>query len=154
MADREIQGLAEAVAAKLTDAGGGAWTARAENPEHPLAGVYLEGPNGGLLFLRVDWRNKARVAVSGEANPRPEYGSIGWGHSWPSIGVASGRGPEAIAREIGRRLLPDYWAALAKYLEVMAAHNRRETATAAVRARLAAELGGAGCQPDHLKGEL
>ena len=94
-------------------------------------GVYLDGPNGAQLYLRVDDKNTDRVVVRGVY---PRNGMYGLEHY--RITVARDRGPAVIAREILRRLLPGY---LAQMAAIVVDNNERSQARAA-RLTLAKEL--------------
>ena len=60
----------------------------------------------------------------------------------PSINVAATRAPEAIARDIVRRFLPDYLETFTKSARRDVAENERKALEAHNRKRLAAALGG------------
>jgi len=70
-----------------------------------------------------------------EIGARRPAGMNGWSsqeHPWPKITVAAGRLAAAIAREIARRVLPAYDAALAEALRVRAAGDARDARADAV----------------------
>lgn len=89
----------------------------------------------------------ARVRIRGTYERLTARGAIAAGDSYhvenPSITVATSKAPHVIAREIARRLLPGYRAALATALENAAQRQARATATAALYERLAAYQPGA-----------
>lgn len=76
--------------------------------------VPLDGPDQARIFLSLD---KGRVEVGG-AYPQGYYQALG-SQERHEITVALTRGPEVIAREIERRLLPGYLTTLAEVKEKM-----------------------------------
>jgi hypothetical protein len=87
-------------------------------------GEKLRGPDG--LSLLLDMSNLDRLEISGYMPRDPNGGKF---HD-TRIGVSRSRGPEVIAREINKRLLPIYRAQLAHARSVLAgreaAHARRK----------------------------
>lgn len=89
----------------------------------------------------------ARVRIRGTYERLTARGAAEAGDSYhvenPSITVATSKAPHVIARDIARRLLPWYRAALATALENAEQRQARATATAALYERLAAYQPGA-----------
>lgn len=79
-------------------------------------GVYLDGPSQQQLWLGFDWRNPDRIKVRGHY-PQPPGTTLPYGTKSHEIGLSRDRGPEAIAKEIRRRLLPGYIESLAGVIE-------------------------------------
>jgi len=120
----ERHDLAREVAGHL----GPDWSA--EDPGDDYPGAYLNGPDQARLYLRGIWNDATRVQVAGgypQNHQRPAA---------HSITVALSRGAAAIAREITRRLLPDYLATLKGVI----AENHRDQQAAERRAHNAGEL--------------
>lgn len=83
------------------------------NPEFDHSwGAVLEGPDG--LSLLLDMSQDGKISITGCA---PGGGTF----EHTRIGVSMYRGPEAVARDITRRLLPGYRLELASALEERAA---------------------------------
>lgn len=109
---------------------------------------YIRTEEGGGRGLHVQQAaGTHRLCISGErGNPGEELG-----RHWPrprrgqrkltdEIGVGAKRPADQIARDIQRRLLPDYHAALAEAREAKAGHDAREAAEAGLAAELAGIL--------------
>lgn len=110
--------------AEIAAALGPAWTPRPYTPKdgneyEPDPREHwtdIDGPRGTGLRLHWDgWNQKGRVSISGEYPTVPGLptGHSGRGHKrndedWPTITAAVDRGPEAIAAEVRRRVLPGY----------------------------------------------
>lgn len=82
----------------------------------------LDGPNGEELHVSLDGDKavirgtfKTRDVKGGYFDPHPE--------KRPEIKVTAARGPVVIAREIKRRLLPDYIPAFARVAARLQEHN-------------------------------
>jgi len=133
---------------------GDGWTARPHPDGEPSMGGYLDGPDGATLHAYGGYQagRTDRLAITGyypddPTDGRARVGGSGcpWLNPGPdayqarrhSITVRKDRTPEAIAREIHRRLLPDYLADLAGVLEA----DRRTVAAAGLQADRLAELG-------------
>ena len=67
--------------------------------------------------------------------------TLPYGEHMPSISVRADRSPDAIAREITRRLLPAYDAVWAQYLETKAGHDAYVGETLGTVARIGGALG-------------
>src|SRR5690349_24873057 len=96
----ETHDIIRSTAGFLATALGSTWRV---DPEYDSSwGAKLEGPDGLSLLLNMSTRGK--VEISGFMPANPDGGRFPNTH----IGVSRDRGPEAIAREITRRLLPPY----------------------------------------------
>lgn len=107
---QELTKMTLAVAAAL----GPPWKAVApEENDRPTDDI--ANGNGASLYLNID-RHKKRVKVGGsmhfQVNGRTQYVQLYPRFEVPGITVAMERGPEAVAKEINRRLLPDYLKAV------------------------------------------
>lgn len=101
----EVLPIATAVAQHM----GSGWSAQRHQQ---LDRAYLHGPDGAVLFLRVDYvtLTKLRLVIKGvfgDAEKRKRTDE-----QIPVITVAVRRNPAAIAADIHRRLLPGYLALL------------------------------------------
>lgn len=124
----DIRTAAEQVALELGDG----WIANDGDQLSHLA--YLDGPDDARLAIRYEWNRKHRVAISGYYPDAP-YGVVNNDHH--SITVNAHRGPETVAKEIRRRLLPGYLPDLEDAKAAIAKHH----ADTAAANTLAAELG-------------
>jgi hypothetical protein len=113
MHNEEFRKIARAVAAELGDA----WSLGDEIGW----GFQMNGPGGQRLHIASE--KGGRAEIHGVYPSPTAYYFDGEQHR--SIGVSLSRGPEAIAREIRRRVMPDYVATLAK---VKAADERHREA--------------------------
>jgi hypothetical protein len=91
------------------------WTYRPRKPlaegEYPQLGEYIDctGKAGPALWLHYNWRDESRIVVSGEY-PRGTDRQIPTRHNetLPEITISASRSPEALAKDIVRRFIPDY----------------------------------------------
>src|SRR5258708_7547661 len=77
----------------------------------------IEGPNSQALFLSNTWGPKGMLQVSGwtpDGIPHDTQVRVG---ALPSINVSLTKTPAQIAKDIARRLLPEYQALLTKVIE-------------------------------------
>ena len=99
--------------------------------KHGSGNPHLIGPNGATIALRFNgWNNEGRVRVFGTW---PEADKINGGteHFHPyqekhEITCATSRGPAAVAKDISRRLLPDFLPAWDKQDERKTQFQNRE----------------------------
>ncbi len=101
----ELIRIASGIAAAL----GPEWSRREEDTESDWR-AYLDGPDDMHLFLSNTWAGQGKLHISG-VFPQNTY------HENVKINVNLMRSPEAIAKDITRRLLPGYRAELAKGLK-------------------------------------
>ena len=120
------------------------------------------GTFGGVHFAPSDradgygihtWKrpNQDRYEFSVGYPPQSADGwryTLPYGAHMPSIRVRADRSPDAIAREIARRLLPAYDAAWTEYLEAKAGHDAYVGETLGTVARVAGALGVANGGPN------
>jgi hypothetical protein len=110
----------------------------------------LRGPDGARLLLGFDdWTRAGRVEISGEYPDR-----IGRTHgvTWHEITVARTRGPQVIAAEIARRLLPLYLPELSKAQAIVARKAREKQTREDIAAQVAAVLPGTRLTEDDARG--
>lgn len=108
----ELPTLAAQIAREL----GSGWSVDTPNEWN----VRLIGPNREHLPMHVPWNSKGQVRISGSY---PIGITTLYGVSLPGIGVSASRGAKAIAKEITRRLLPEYAPVL---VEILRRHHERE----------------------------
>lgn len=135
--DETVRGLARQVADQLGWTVDGDWDCYGAVIANGGMGLHLQEPHGRPGYVKV----------VGRYPPTSYYFRRG---ERDSIGVRADRGPQVIAREIRRRLLPTYVATLAKVRE----HEAEEAADAAARSRFAGYVTGlfppgAVCMPGH-----
>lgn len=111
MIDAEIHQLAHQLAAELGDG----WTVTCDPEDRRPS---LSHPDGRRLHVGRVWNQRDRVAVSGVLPPTDMYQP-----TRTSITVALARGPQTIAREITRRVLPEYDAT---YAEIVAFNRTQQ----------------------------
>ena len=137
--------LAWHIAGHLDKLTGDKWEPEPEGYERPDHTFYVIREKDGLKIWIAppDWRgNKARQKFR-YSRPRSKEGVVCiHGHdSDPSITVAADKSPEAMAKDITRRLLPDADALHTIVLEKIAALDASLNAQAAAVSRLAAVAG-------------
>jgi hypothetical protein len=126
----KLKEIAPSIAAAL----GAEWKPKAVEPyDH---GVHLDGPGETCLWLSATWAGLGRLHVSGcfplgidNQNITPREN--------PSMAVGINRDPAAIAREIQRRLLPEYTRLVGNALRQKA----QDLEAKENRIRIARELG-------------
>jgi hypothetical protein len=124
--DTGIGALAHQIAEQL-----GGFTARVH--DH---GACLHGPAGQELWVQRVWNHRDRVQVHGRYPPGDETYRL----ASHEITAAIARGPEAIARDITRRLLPAYRTDLQTARERVAQAARDDQHRARTAARLLATI--------------
>ena len=142
MRDINLKNAAKAIAKHLP----GSWRLDTTNTR-PCE--VLLGENGKGICVGTQWNQKGKLRVYG-LYPKSElagsYGAVeravlSYKESAPEIGITATREPEAIAREIVRRFLPEYEALFAKCVErvkdLEAEHRRR----VALQERVIAAIG-------------
>lgn len=138
---KDYRGMSAAIAAAL----GPAWSAKAT--DHPNR-IELSGPRGRGMELHWEgWNQEGRVRVTG-TYPAPlpgvdrPSGYKGQALEWPEASFSIERSPDAIARDIERRILPAYAKAFLIIEERVrtAAHEHAECV--ALEARLCDAAGG------------
>lgn len=129
--NEQLTKLTLAVAAAL----GAPWKAEAPRESYD-ATSYIANDDGAQLSLMTQYNHTNRVSVRGvmhfEVNGRLQYVSVyenGQKLDIPSISVAIERGPDVIAKEIKRRLLPIYLHAV----ELAKADSKRQSENTARR---------------------
>ena len=129
--------LAQAVAVSL----GPEWTYN-----HAERTITRADGAGFYLSVRAD----KRVHLGGDRPAGTSYGSVG--NPPKGITVAMSRGPQAIAREIERRLLPEYLRWYAQAVRRLAETQAVETARTELLSEMAAIIGVAAPTPGRDQG--
>jgi hypothetical protein len=115
-------------------------------------GHWLVGPDDAKLFVRVQtWgAHKGKLEISG---CYPDASDVKWSGPSPnpSIGVDGKRPTEAIAKEIARRLLPEYLPLLQRYRETVASIRQRDLYRDVLLAELIGDLN---AEPSHREGSV
>lgn len=83
----------------------------------------IDGPDQAAIFVSNTWGGKGRIHLSGSF---PHDVRFSYQEQRPTITVAETTTPERIAKEIQRRLLPEYLPLLAKKLADKNAHDNLE----------------------------
>jgi hypothetical protein len=138
------------LAADIAQALGAPWTVRPpregyEDENHPTR-VLVNGA-GAQIWVRADeYDIRGRASFSGSLNigKNGQYETVyenGNRVSVPDITVALSRGPEAMAKEINRRLLPEYLRVLALAQAQVVRENERRAKKRAALSKLAGIAG-------------
>jgi hypothetical protein len=134
MTDHALRDLAEQTTPHLADG----WH---HDETYPHPGAQIAHLDGRRLLLRIAWNKPGRVTVSG-VFPDGHLGLVDCTDRG-TITVRLDRGPEALAREITRRLLPHYESALAAVRERIAQANAARAAREALAQRITDLIPGA-----------
>ena len=135
---------------------GAPWTFK--EPEEKGWSMYAQRPDGAKLYFSLDgpytYNNPSRVNISGSINIGGEHSrafvtvyeksanGTGWERATPgSISVAIERGAAVIAKEIKRRLLPEYERVFALAVAQVAADKKYKEDKASNLQRLATASG-------------
>lgn len=133
----EMQRLARNIAAELS----GEWH-RDDSPRED--GAALRGPNGERLWLNpgAEWiaAERGKLAIHGDLSDLREH--LRYNEPHHGIRVAMSKRPAVIAREIERRLLPDYRIARDQASERKTAHDAAMTRRNEILDELQGILGG------------
>lgn len=134
---REImRQTADAVARALSEQTGSEYRVDTSERYAELIGAYIiDGPEGVRLYVTGDdargsgnQRATERVRVSG-SYPEGSYRKVGRMEGF-KISVKRDRGPDVIAREVVRRLLPGYVIELARVVGVIERHDAAKSSQA------------------------
>lgn len=135
MIEREIEReIARQVAGLVAPELGAGWTVDTDPALQEHRGTYLDGPDGMRLLLYLDWKTAGRLIVQ---VCYPDGARKPYGVECHKIGVGLDRGPDVIAREITRRLLPAYTSELAS----VGSRLDRDDANRAAREMFATQVG-------------
>lgn len=111
-----------------------------------MPGVRLAGPGGRALLVSFDYRKK-RLTVrgswpkdGGRYRSARDYRAIEYGQNEPSISASTTRPAQAVARDIGRRLLPDFEKVWQKVQEYISYEKKYRDTVASRKAALAEGL--------------
>jgi hypothetical protein len=116
--------IVEEVAKQLSILTGQAWQLRVDTEiSDSNWRQNIDGPDSASIFVSNTWGGKGRIHLGGSF---PNDVHFGYQESRPSITVAESATPERIAKEITRRLLPEYLPLLAKKLADKNAHDNFE----------------------------
>ena len=135
MPAEEFQALARAVAAEL------GWT-YCDRESDRRDSADIQGPDGMKLYLNNGYWDHSRITIIG-SRPQQNNGSH-FSVSWPDnlrITVAPTRPAKAVAKDIERRLLPQYREAFQKAAEDIAERQRQRTEAERIASMLAGILG-------------
>lgn len=146
--DVSLSTLSRAVATHL----GPEWTLDLTTLGEPDRPIGLHGPDGARLLIGFDnWSRPQRAEIWGTYPDR-----IGLDYRLPrhEITCSRGRGAQVIAREITRRLLPEYLVDLSTAHDIAARRARQKQARADTAGRIAAVLPGAHLSEDDSRGSL
>ena len=112
----------------------------------------LWAADGREICFSVEWNAKGRLSISGHYPESPHnVGSIGYHERTPHITVDKTRSPDAIAKEIGRRFLPQYTAVYRATLEAVRKRDALNVETGERALDLARAFGR--LAPDGVRGD-
>ena len=136
-----MKGLAQAVAAAL----GAPWAFTEADEHEPPRCLWarIARPDGAEISVHLNTYPKPRLNISGVYPRGPNGRDYGpWDSTKrPSMGVAPDRPAAVIAKEIARRLLPEYLPLYAKAVQDKAAYDAGAGVQQGVASRLAFTLG-------------
>jgi len=116
---------AQYLARDLAEALGDDW--HWEKPDEDHVSGYIDGPDGRKLGVHIETygaQEGKKGEISGWLPQRDAQGDyFDAGVKRPSIGFTVARGVDAIARDVQRRLLPDYEVAFQRTQEALARRN-------------------------------
>lgn len=125
----------------LATALGEGWSVDTSERFADYPGVYLDGPQGVRLYVRLyvqlNWRNADRAVISGVY---PEGGLRLYGVQRHEISVSRFRDVGAIARDVIKRLLPGYVTELEDVRRRLVEADEYEAGRRALARRLSAIL--------------
>jgi hypothetical protein len=132
LTDREVRILSWRIAAELSTLRGERWT---PGPGYNSGQRKLAGPTGEALYLAFDRPEVGRVSVCA-SYPRTRRRVTG-----DSITVAHARGGAAVAREINRRILPEYLVKLSEVRKYNETQHSQYDSNHALATRIAELFG-------------
>lgn len=101
--------------------------------------IRLEGPNEQTLFLSNTWGKKGSLYVGGWIPARMGNANVG---AMPSINVGLTKTPAQIAKDISRRLLPEYVVKLAEVIQKFNADQDYKQRTETTKQQVAEVISG------------
>jgi hypothetical protein len=128
---------------------GAGWSVEAPREDEPSLPSYytLHGPDGAELGLSGGtWGSKGKITITAHFNDRKDgvtFWYLPYKVERPSISVTGTRGALVVAKEIARRLLPDYMPLLISCNEARARWETRKRNGHAVAVSLAHYIGAA-----------
>lgn len=117
---KQLQELARIIAEHLEG-----WTYQPPKNSHT---AYIASSNGATIVMSFDWKGKTKLCIRGEY-PRHkgyEYPPLPYNEKRPSIGVSANKDPEQIAKDISRRLLPQYTNEYEEGLRLVRIHTEND----------------------------
>ena len=139
----EFQSFAKAIAAEL------GWTYR-EREADRRDSADIDGPDGMKLYLNNGYWDHSRITIMG-SRPQQKNGKH-FSVNWPDnlrITVAPNRPAKAVAKDIERRLLPNYRVAFQKASDDIAERHEQRMEAERIANNLAGILG---CQVSQNNG--
>lgn len=142
-----VQNLAQAIC----DALGNGWHTSPRDPEAIYdRQTYLIGDDGAQLYISGTWAGKNKLHIAGsEWGTVPKSDKVPYGIKMPSIQVSSTKTPEQIAKDIKRRLLPDYGIVLAELKQKYQEQVNYASALVACKEEVLAIAGGSKHKREH-----
>ena len=139
---KTLREIAEEIALAL----GSDWTRSAKFDEDDAGErtqwrARLEGPHGEALFLSNTWGPKGMLHISGWVPDYVDRQTVSI-PTMPSINVSLAKSPQAMAKDIQRRLLPEFRTILADLLKKHMADLERKDGIRKTKYRVAEILGG------------
>jgi hypothetical protein len=145
-----------AFAADVAKALGPTWTLKPRTSDQDDFDAYAHYAeiNDSAMQARIGfsqvWNKKTHVHISGAYNDRDAKGKTFWnlpyGTKNPDINSAIARGAASVAKDITRRLLPDYLPLLAQCLKAWEEYGTHDTKLHATAERLGLTFG---VEPDY-----
>lgn len=124
---KQLQELARMIAEHLEG-----WEYRPVKFNDKIACISIPESNektpGATIVMSFDWKEKTKLHIGGEY-PRHrghEYPSLSYRERRICIGVNANKSPKQIAKDISRRLLPQYLSEFAEGLEIVRTHTEND----------------------------
>jgi hypothetical protein len=130
------------VAAHMSSAYGGSWTFRPSPPDWNPGGRLVDEESGMVLYATISQDKRESFQIKAEA-PKDSRGQVPYvaEHGRPSINVSWHKGPETTAREVARRLVPEWLPTFQKALEQIERSDQHESSSTGLAAKIARTVG-------------
>lgn len=151
--DQETHDVARALAPALADVDGNPWEYEPPNDDRDwTATAYIACGNQRLAIRAGGWQNTGRVSIHGEQPTRPDRKSVS-DYQYPqdcpknpTMTATLTKTPHQLAKEVARRILPDYRHRLSCTLAIIEKTEQHADSTNA-RAEWAAEVSNGTARP-------
>lgn len=138
----EIERYFADVAEHLHSAYDGRWTFRPNPPDWNPGGHLVDEDSGMVLYASISQDKKESFQIKAEA-PKDSRGQVPYvaEHGRPSINVSWHKSPETTAREIAKRLVPEWLPTYQRAIEHIERSNQHESSSSGLAAKIARTVG-------------